>query len=99
VAADSAGDFVVAWQSETQDGSSYGVFGQRFASSGAPLGSEFRVNTYTANYQNRTAVAADSPGNFVVVWASDIQDGSGPGIFGQRFGPILPVELMQYGVE
>ena len=31
------------------DGSNYGVFGQRFASSGTPLGPEFRVNTYTTH--------------------------------------------------
>ena len=31
VAADSDGNFVVAWQSEGQDGSSNGVFAQRFA--------------------------------------------------------------------
>ena len=30
VSHDSAGGFVVMWQSEVQDASSYGVFGQRF---------------------------------------------------------------------
>ena len=34
-----------------QDGSRYGIFGQRYASSGTPLGPEFRVNTYTTNIQ------------------------------------------------
>ena len=51
-----------------QDGSGYGVFGQRYASSGAPLGPEFRVNTYTTNHQVRPSVASDASGNFVVVW-------------------------------
>src|SRR2546428_351036 len=46
IAADSAGNFVVVWERQ------YGyfnrqIFGQRYASSGAPLGAEFRVNTYT----------------------------------------------------
>ena len=31
MASDSSGNFVVVWQSYTQDGSGYGVFGQRFA--------------------------------------------------------------------
>ena len=33
VAGDAGGDFVVVWQSSGQDGSSYGVFAQRFAAS------------------------------------------------------------------
>ena len=72
VAADPAGNFVVTWQSEGQDGSGWDVFGQRFASSGAPLGAEFRVNTSTTAFQGRPSVSADASGNFVVVWmASD----------------------------
>ena len=38
VAADASGNFVVVWSSYTQDGSTDGVFGQRYASSGALLG-------------------------------------------------------------
>jgi hypothetical protein len=43
-------------------------------------------------------VASDLSGDFVVVWQSAPQDGSGYGVFGQRYLPILPVELMQFGV-
>jgi hypothetical protein len=85
VASDSSGNFVVVWQSSSQDGSSYGVFGRRYASSGAPLGPEFRVNTFTTNSQSQPAVASDSSGNFVVVWTSDFQDGASGGVFGQVF--------------
>ena len=77
----------------------YGVFGQRYASSGAPLGTEFRVNTYTTGNQGYPSVAADAAGNFVVVWQSDGQDGSSYGVFGQRYGQIVPVELMRLSVE
>ena len=45
------GDFVVAWQSYLQDGSYYGIFGQRYARDGSPRGAEFRVNTFTTGYQ------------------------------------------------
>jgi len=72
VAADTSGNFVVVWRSLGQDGYIYGVFGQRFAASGAPLGPEFRVNTYTTSYQRDPAVASDSAGNFVVVWENYI---------------------------
>jgi hypothetical protein len=99
VTADASGNFVVVWRSFGQDGSNYGVFGQRYLSSGAPLGAEFRVNTYTTNSQFRPAVASDGSGSFVVVWDSYTQDGAGYGVFGQRFRPIVPVELMRFQVE
>ena len=99
VALDSAGNFVVAWQSPGQDGSANGVFGQRYAAAGAPLGTEFRVNTFVTDEQNDPALAAAPAGPFVVVWSSSGQDGSNYGVFGQRFSPILPVELMRFGIE
>jgi len=99
VASDPAGNFVVVWQSYVQDGSSYSVYGQRYASSGAPEGPEFRVNTFTTVYQGLPAVASDPTGNFVVVWHDNVQDGSGFGVFGQRYAQIVPVELMGFGVE
>jgi hypothetical protein len=99
VVTDPAGNFVVAWTSFSQDGSLYGVFGQRYAASGAPLGPEFRVNTYTTSNQAYPSVAADSAGNFVVVWDSENQDGSSYGVFGQRYGQIVPVGLMRFTVE
>lgn len=49
------------------------------------LGPEFQVNTYTTGAQSRPQVAASPAGEFVVTWASAGQDGSGSGIFGQRF--------------
>ena len=85
VASDSAGNFVVAWQSYAQDGSDLGIFAQRYSSTGLPLGGEFRVNTYTSSYQAWPSVACDSAGNFVVAWESVAQDGSTGGIFAQRY--------------
>jgi hypothetical protein len=98
VAADLAGNFVVVWSSVGQEGAGPEVFGQRFSSSGVPLGSEFRVNSYTTGYQYRPAVGSDGGGNFLVVW----QDGAAPGgpggpgrgIFGRSYdstgAPIGP---------
>ncbi len=86
VACGPGGAFVVVWHSDTQDGDSYGVFGQRFDSAGAPAGTEFQLNSYTEYSQQVPAIAADQAGNFVVVWESyDYQDGDSYGIFGQRF--------------
>ncbi|MEM7350083.1 MAG: hypothetical protein AAF657_04700 [Acidobacteriota bacterium] len=53
-----------------------------------PIGSSWAdtaVNTYTTGDQNRSAVAADGQGRFIVVWESEGQDGDGSGIFGRRF--------------
>lgn len=81
---ESDGDFIVAWTSAFQDGSGSGVFGQRFAASGAARGSEFQINTYTEQPQIHPAVAVGSSGDFVVVWTS-YGGGGGPNIKGQRF--------------
>jgi len=87
VAADGAGNFIVAWTSEYQDGSLAGVYARRYDGEGVPLGGEFRVNSHTTDRQWRPAVAADEAGNFVVAWASRGQDGAGEGIFARWFGP------------
>ena len=89
MASDAAGNFVVVWTSE-QDGSNTGVFGQRYDSTGAPLGPEFRVNTYKTDSQALPAAASDGAGNFVVVWTSYGQDGSNAGVFGQRYKEMAP---------
>jgi hypothetical protein len=99
VAPDPAGNFVVTWFSQDQDGSANGVFGQRHAANGPPLGPEFRVNTYTTSFQQQPAVAADASGNFVVTWFSQNQDGSLNGVYAQRYGPIFPIELLDFSVE
>lgn len=84
MASDPTGNFVVVWNG-VQDGSIDGVFGQRYASSGARLGTEFQVNTYTTGVQADPVVASDPAGNFVVVWQSYGQDGSAYGVFAQLF--------------
>jgi hypothetical protein len=85
VASDAAGNFVVVWSSPAQDGSDWGVFAQRYDAAGAVRGGEFQVNTYTSGRQYRPSVALDGAGHSVVVWQSRTQDGSGEGIFAQRY--------------
>ena len=41
------GGFVVTWMSGNQDGSSWGIYGQRYAADGAASGDEFLINTVT----------------------------------------------------
>ncbi len=85
VAALADGGFVVVWESQNQDGNNSGVFGQRFAGDGSAAGGEFQINTQTLGSQQTAAVAALADGGFTVVWQSDAQDGSGFGVFAQRF--------------
>ncbi|HVZ50565.1 MAG TPA: Ig-like domain repeat protein [Pseudolabrys sp.] len=80
------GGFVVVWVSHGQDGSGLGVYGQRFRANGQHVGSEFRINTTTRSDQTTPAIAGLSDGGFVVSWASKGQDGSGYGIYAQRYG-------------
>ncbi|MDJ0609183.1 MAG: cadherin domain-containing protein [Kiloniellales bacterium] len=78
------GGFVVTWEGEGT-GDSAGVFGQIYNSSGTAVGSEFRVNTTTSGTQSAPTSATLTNGDFVVVWESDGQDGSGTGVYAQRF--------------
>jgi hypothetical protein len=87
------GSFQVAWESAGQDGSGAGIFARRFAADGTPREPEFQVNTYTTGAQSLPRVAADPNGNFVVAWQSAGQDGSGAGVFAQRFGGLRAAAL------
>ena len=68
VGMDADGDFVVAWHSYGQDGSSRGVYAQRYNAAGVAQASEFRVNTYTTGGQNYPTVAMDADGDDVPAW-------------------------------
>jgi hypothetical protein len=85
VAMDGAGDFVVAWRSHYQDGAGDGVFARRFDAAGSALAVEFQVNTQTSGTELLPAIGMATGGDFMVVWRSDNQDGSGHGLFAQRF--------------
>jgi len=85
VAVAPTGDFVVVWQfMVTPD-----ILGQRFDSTGTPVGTEFVVNTYTYDGEISPDVACNSLGDFVVVWESGFglggHDGSYGGVFAQRY--------------
>ncbi len=109
VAAWADGDFVVVWQSYWSSGTDTGdlsVHGQRFASDGTPLGSEFQINTYTTDEQENPSVAAGADGDFVVVWQSYGSSGTDSpplgehSVQGQRFSvpePSLPLSCALAG--
>ena len=106
IAADTDGDFVIAWQSNQQEapGSSYGVFARRVNSAGVPQAGEFQVNTYTVGQQGRPAVAARADGDFVIAWNSFNQESPGSsagnyGIFARRFTSAGVPQAVEFQVN
>ncbi|WP_424971012.1 Ig-like domain-containing protein [Dinoroseobacter sp. S76] len=81
----SGGGFVVTWTDDTADGSARGIYAQIYTNAGVKVGGEFRVNTNTGSDQFNSSVTAMADGGFVVTWTSDTGDGSGQGVFGQRY--------------
>jgi hypothetical protein len=72
------GESVISWSSQAQDGSSYGIYAQRYDAAGAPRGGEIPVNVFVTNSQHRSAAAIDPRGNFAIAWDS-VQEGVAPG--------------------
>ena len=73
------GGYVVAWQSNGQDGSAGGIFAQRFDANGVAIGPESRINAVTVGNQSLPAITALLDGGYVVSWISD------GAVFTQRF--------------
>ena len=82
------GGFVTVWQSARQDGSGWGVYGQRFNADGSKAGPEFRVNQTTRRSQRAAAIDVAPNGTFAVAWQSDIQDGHSTGIVARYFSAL-----------
>ena len=80
-------NYLVAWHSYLQDGSSSAVFGQLYNSEGNKIGSEFQINSYTLDSQINPAIGSNG-NSFLVTWASYQQDGSGYGVYGQLLSSI-----------
>jgi Ca2+-binding RTX toxin-like protein len=86
IAADSSGNFIIAWDSSFQEGvGNSGIYAQRYNAAGAPIGGEFRINTTTEHDQNFPSIATAADGSFVVTWMSIHQDGNSNGIYARRY--------------
>ncbi len=75
--------FVIVWEGQSGSDSS-SIFAQRYLPSGAPVDSEFRVNTTTSGIQTTASVAIDAVQRFVVAWQDHSTDPNGD-IRAQRF--------------
>lgn len=69
------GGWVVTWQSwQDASGANYGVYQQRYTSSGVEIDGERRVNTTTDLSQFEPTVTALKDGGWVVAWLNDGQN-------------------------
>jgi len=73
------GHAVVAWWSQWQDGSWWGVYARLYGADGQPGVSEFQVNTHTALHPAEVSVGMFDNGSFLVAWPeidSEVEYGS-----------------------
>lgn len=93
LAMDADGDLIVVWTDyAVVDGvQSRDVFFDYLIEADGELKSVLesprRANTETEYDQQHPSVDVSVDGDFVIVWESDRQDGSGWGVYGQRFAP------------
>ncbi len=80
------GEFVVAWRSYNQDGDRDGVFGQLFTGSGAKVGGELQINSYTTGSQSIPALGRGGNGDMVVIWTQSLVVNESD-VFGQLLSP------------
>ncbi|MET0530565.1 MAG: cadherin domain-containing protein, partial [Microvirga sp.] len=84
-----------------------GIYQQRFDKNGvAQFSADRLVNTNVALDQSQSSVTALSDGGWVVTWVSDGQDGSGAGVYQQRYnatgtavGPETRVNVLTEGAQ
>ncbi|MFT7622251.1 MAG: hypothetical protein ACI9WU_001419, partial [Myxococcota bacterium] len=89
LAARSDGTFLVVWQSDSQDGSSFGIYGQVIDETGAMVGTETKLNIITANEQSRPRVTTLTGDNALVSWRTLGEDEDGFAIKSRRFDSAL----------
>ncbi len=85
-AAGGNGNYVVVWADFNQTVTDSEIWMRRYDSAGNALGDAVQVNTYTTGEQRLPRVAANDAGQFVIVWESYGQDGSGYGVFARLYG-------------
>ncbi len=102
IAVTSAGDFIVVWVNDLDDGSPNrgDIFARRFNSDGSARTGEFQVNSNSLGFQNNPDVALDANGNATVVWGNiSNSNGSNPGVFARRVNAQgVPIEASDFRV-
>ena len=67
--------FRVAWESNNQDGSNWGIFARGFSGTGLPASDDVQVNANSVGEQRHAALSCDSDGVCVVAWRHEAPAG------------------------
>lgn len=93
------GNFVVVWATPNMQQ----ILGQRFDTSGAPVGPEFEISTSSyPGPKSEPSAAGDFAGNFVVVWEHERQEspyGGQEEILGRRYDSSGPLDATEFKVN
>lgn len=73
IASDALGQFVVAWQDDTNDNGVYEIKARAFSSAGAELMKQQTVNSNSSGQQVLPAVALGPGGRILVAWQDDVE--------------------------
>jgi hypothetical protein len=100
IAADYLGGVAVAWTSQFQDGSNFGVFARYFQNlpSGQLQGdpADRLVSSFTTGVQYLPSIAMDDDGDFVIAYAGEgLLDPSPLGIYARRFSSFIDDDAPQ----
>ena len=98
IGASGDGKFVITWQSAGQDLNGDAVVARPYDSNGAPLESEFVVNTFTTGAQNTPVVAVNSTGDFLLAWQSAGQEPGGStslGVYTRRYNTMNDAPVLK----
>lgn len=105
------GDFVIVWTNlgesddlgghlDSPDGDGSSVFMHCYDALGASkTGASIQVNTFSDGDQGAPAIGIAADGSFVVAWDGDSKDGTGKGIFAQRFNADCSVKGEEFIVN
>jgi hypothetical protein len=93
VAMDGDGDYVVTWEFLAD------IYAQRFSALGIRQGGEFRVNSFTSDWQLEPHVAMDADGDFVVAWMSRVGSDYSYDVFARRFNAAGAAQGIEFRVN
>jgi len=86
LAFDEVGNCVIVWDAHLTTYEEDDVYVRRYHWSGAPIGGDYMVNSFSSGAQFHPSVAMNDDGKFVIVWQSDTNSVvPETDIFGQRF--------------
>lgn len=96
IAMDANGAFIVTWIDQALPNTDGNIYIRRFSSTGGAQSAGLRVNHFLSDNQFYPGLTRAATGRYVLVWASELQDGSDWGVYGQRFsaaGTVMGLNL------